>query len=143
MIVIALVIVVGVLATLVFSWFSSKKNDAKTQEAPVAVPDVDCCGAHDVCDKETLLSDNDEIVYYQDEELDVYRLKHPGSYLPYEIEQFREILYTMRDDEVAGWLRSLQLRGINPPHIVREEALMIVADVRESIRGQKQKEVFL
>jgi len=142
MIVIALVIVVGVLATLVFSWLSSKKNDAKTQEEPVIVPDVDCCGAHEVCDKETLLSDNDEIVYYQDEELDVYRLKHPGSYLPYEIEQFREILYTMRDDEVAGWLRSLQLRGINPPHIVREEALMIVAEVRETIREQKQKEVF-
>lgn len=142
MIVIALVIVVGVLATLVFSWLWSKKNDTKTQEEPVVVPDVDCCGAHEVCDKETLLSDNDEIVYYQDEELDVYQLKHPGSYLPYEIEQFREILYTMRDDEVAGWLRSLQLRGINPPHIVREEALMIVAEVRETIREQKQKEVF-
>lgn len=142
MIVIALVIVVGVLATLVFSWLWSKKNDTKTQEEPVVVPDVDCCGAHEVCDKETLLSDNDEIVYYQDEELGVYRLKHPGSYLPYEIEQFREILYTMRDDEVAGWLRSLQLRGINPPHIVREEALMVVAEVRETIRGQKQKEVF-
>lgn len=142
MIVIALVIVVGVLATLVFSWLWSKKNDTKTQEEPVVVPDVDCCGAHEVCDKETLLSDNDEIVYYQDEELDVYQLKHPDSYLPYEIEQFREILYTMRDDEVAGWLRSLQLRGINPPHIVREEALMIVAEVRETIRGQKQKEVF-
>lgn len=142
MIVIAFVIVVGILTTLVFSWFSSKKNDAKTQEKPVVAPDVDCCGAHEVCDKETLLSDNEEIVYYQDEELDVYRLKHPGSYLPYEIEQFREILYTMRDDEVAGWLRSLQLRGINPPHIVREEALMIVAEVRETIRGQKQKEVF-
>ncbi len=142
MIVITLIIVVGVLATFVFSWLWSKKNDAKTQEEPVIVPDVDCCGAHEVCDKETLLSDNDEIVYYQDEELDVYRLKHPGSYLPYEIEQFREILYTMRDDEVAGWLRSLQLRGINPPHIVREEALMIVAEVRETIRGQKQKEVF-
>lgn len=140
MIILFSVIVAGILLTLVLSRFlTGKKQNALQPDEPVNVPDVECCGAHEVCDKETLLSDSDEVVYFQDEELDVYRFKHPGSYLPYEIEQFREILYTMRDDEVAGWLRSLQLREINPPHIVREEALMIVADVRETLREQKQK----
>ena len=141
MIIIVSVIVAGIVLTLVLSrLLAGKKQGIVPKDEPVNVPDVECCGAHEVCEKETLLSENDEVVYYQDEELDAYRFKHPGSYLPYEIEQFREILYTMRDDEVAGWLRSLQLRGINPPHIVREEALMIVADVRETLREQKQKD---
>lgn len=139
MIVIALVILAGILVTLAFSLLSSEKKDDKPQEQLISVPDVDCCGAHEVCDKETLLSENDKIIYFQDEELDAFRFKNPASYGHDEIELFREILYTMRDDEVAGWLRSLQLRCVNPPHIVREEALMIVAEVRESIRKQREE----
>jgi hypothetical protein len=103
-------------------------------ESENPVPDVDCCGAHEVCDKDTLLSTSDEIVYYNDEELDEYKNVPVGEYTTSQIEMFREVLYTMRDDEVAGWLRSLQLRNIQLPHIVREEALMVVSDLRDIIR---------
>ena len=34
-------------------------------------------------------------------------------YTEEETEQFRDVLYTTKDDEVAGWIRSLQLRGID------------------------------
>lgn len=119
--------------------FEGKRKDRASAPAePATIPDADCCGAHEVCDKETLLSADDEIVYYQDEDLDHYQGRSAQSYSSAEIEDFREILYTMRDDEVAGWLRSLQLRNINPPIVIRDEALMIVTEVRDIIRGGRQ-----
>ena len=55
----------------------------------------------------------------------------PEDYTDLQIEEFRDVLVTLYMDEVAGWLKSLQLRGINPPLAIREEALMVVADFRE------------
>lgn len=138
MLIIISIIIVGVLLTLVFTRFFSKKHSENEPVAPITNRNVECCGTHEVCEKETLLSENDEIIYYQDEELDVFRFKEPQTYSPEEIELFREVLYTMHDDEVAGWLRSIQLRGISIPYIVREEALMIVAEVRETIGNQRE-----
>ena len=37
------------------------------------------------------------------------------NYTEEEINEFREIMYTMKEEEVAGWCRSLQLRGIEIP----------------------------
>ena len=138
------IILLSIVAALALTYlgsryFGSKKDDNSQAVAETqTVADADCCGAHEVCDKETLLSSSDEIIYYQDEELDQYRAMSPNAYTPQQVEGFREVLYTMRDDEVAGWLRSLQLRNINPPIAIREEALMIVSDVRDIIRGIKQ-----
>ena len=44
-----------------------------------------------------------QIEYYNDEELDRFRGKDASAYSETEIDEFRDILYTMRDDEVAGW----------------------------------------
>lgn len=134
-------IIVGVLlltyaGTRIFE--GRNKNRVSEPAEAVSAPDADCCGAHEVCDKETLLSADDQVVYYQDEDLDHYQGRSAQSYSSAEIEDFREVLYTMRDDEVAGWLRSLQLRNINPPIAIRDEALMIVTEVRDIIRGGRQ-----
>ncbi|MDR2911456.1 MAG: phospholipase [Bacteroidales bacterium] len=127
---ILLSIAAAVLLTFIFTLLFSKKKNKFVDKKPATTPNVDCCGVHEVCEKESLLSNSAEIIYYQDEELDIFRTKPSYSYLNTEIEQFREVLYTMRDSEVAGWLRSLQLRQIAPPDIVREEALMIVGDIK-------------
>ena len=111
--------------------FGNRNSEKPSDKESKPIPDADCCGAHEICEKETLISTNAEIIYYQDEELDKYCSKSSDCYTSEEIEQFREILFTMRDYEVAGWLRSLRLRDVAPPDIVREEALMIVADVRQ------------
>ena len=37
----------------------------------------------------------------------------------------------MKSDEVAGWIRSLQLRGINLPDDLKDEVFMIVGERRE------------
>ena len=40
------------------------------------------------------------------------------------------MLYTMRSDEVAGWVRSLQLRQVELPDEVKDEVIMIVGERR-------------
>lgn len=99
------------------------------------VPPVECCGAHEVCEAETLLALSDKIIYYDDEELDRFRGKGPDDYADAEIDEFREVLLTLQTHEVAGWLRSLALRQVEPPAEVRDEALMVVSEFREERRN--------
>lgn len=90
-----------------------------------------CCGMHTVCEKTNLSPLTGEIVYYDDEELDRFAGKDPKDYTAEEIEEFRDVLLTLLPEDVAGWSRSLQVRGINLPTDVREELLMIVQDLRQ------------
>lgn len=90
-----------------------------------------CCGQHEVCEKDSLLAAvSRDIEYYEDEELDRFRGRRGDAYAVAEVEEFREVLYTMREDEVAGWTRSLQLRGVELPDGVKDEVLMIVGERR-------------
>ena len=90
-----------------------------------------CCGQHEVCEKESLLAGvSKDIEYYEDEDLDAFKGRGADEYTADEIERFEDVLNTMREDEVAGWIRSLQLRGINLPTEVREEALLIISEIR-------------
>ncbi|KAA6317713.1 hypothetical protein EZS27_032172, partial [termite gut metagenome] len=99
--------------------------------------DSECCGQHEVCQRDSLLAAvSKRIAYYDDEELDQYINKTPPEYTPVEVEQFRDVLYTMKDIEVAGWVRSLQLRGINLPDEMKAEVFLII----EEQRGRKNKE---
>jgi hypothetical protein len=94
--------------------------------------DFECCGQHEVCEKESLLAAvSKEIEYYEDEELDRFRGKEADEYSNDEIEEFRYVLETMREDEVAGWCRSLQLRAITLPEALKDEVLMIVGELRQ------------
>ena len=95
--------------------------------------DMECCGQHEICEKESLLAAvSKEIEYYEDEELDRFRGRAGDAYLPDEIDEFREVLYTMREDEVAGWVRSLQLRQVELPDDLKDEVCLIVGEVRMS-----------
>lgn len=93
-----------------------------------------CCGQHEVCEKESLLAavSKGRVDYYEDEELDRFRHRPSDSYTPEEVEQFEEVLTTMRDDEVAGWVRSLQLREVSLPDELKDEVLLIVGEQRFS-----------
>lgn len=95
------------------------------------VEDMECCGQHEVCEKDSLLAAvSKQIEYYNDEELDRFRGVSSDEYLPDEIEEFREILYTMKEEEVAGWVRSLQLRAVALPDELKDEVYMIVGERR-------------
>ena len=96
-------------------------------------PDIpeECCGQHEVCERDSLLAAvSRDIEYYDDEELDAWRGTPSDAYCDEQCAHFRDILYTMRSDEVAGWVRSLQLRGIALPDDVKDEVILIVGERR-------------
>lgn len=95
------------------------------------VEDMECCGQHETCEKDSLLAAvSKEIEYYNDEELDRFRGVSSDEYTEEECEEFREVLYTMKDDEVAGWVRSLQLRAVELPDELKDEVFLIVGERR-------------
>lgn len=136
LIILALIVVVGLLAWLLDKIFYRrlmvKEGGSCDEEATAAEEEeTECCGMHAVCEKDLLSPVSDEYEYYDDEELDAYRGRGAESYTDEEVEQFRDVLLTLRPDDVAGWSRSMQLRGIELPTEVREELLMIVGEQRD------------
>ena len=108
------------------------ENPAGEESAP-AQPQEECCGMHITCERDSLLTAMaDGIDYYDDEELDRFRGRKPDGYTPDETEEFRSVLLTLLPHDIAGWARSIQLRGIELPADVRDELLMIVAEERQA-----------
>lgn len=93
--------------------------------------DGECCGQHAVCEKESLLAAvSKTIEYYDDEELDEYAGILSDEYTEEQTEKFRDVFYTMQETDVAGWNRSLQLRGINLPDELKDEVFLVVGERR-------------
>lgn len=67
-----------------------------------------------------------EVEYYDDEELDTFIGRPSDMYDDEEAEQFRYVLYTMRQEEVPGWCRSIALRGINLPDQIKDEVTALL-----------------
>ncbi|MDE6084917.1 MAG: phospholipase [Muribaculaceae bacterium] len=117
------------------------------EEAPddsMGIPKSDsevCCGMHITCEKDSLVAGIDrELLYYEDEELDRFCGRAAGEYTEVEVEEFREVLLTLQPDEIAGWARSLTVRGITLPAIVKDELLLIVAETRNNRTLKTRKE---
>lgn len=110
-----------------------KKVDSGELEAMPEVVEVDeeCCGQHEVCERDSLLAAvSKSIVYYDDEELDRFIGLNPDDYTAEDEDEFRDVFYTMQDTDVAGWVRSLQLRGIALPNNIKDEVFLIVGERR-------------
>lgn len=94
--------------------------------------DMECCGQHEVCERDSLLAAvSKKIEYYDDEELDRYIGVAPDAYTPEQEDEFRDVFYTMQDTDVAGWVRSLQLRGIALPDNIKDEVFLIIGERRK------------
>jgi len=103
-----------------------EKSDSRVLDESSGI----CCGAHTVCEKTNLSPLTGEVVYFDDEELDRFRGRDAEDYTQEEIEEFRDVLLTLLPKDVAGWSRSIQVRGITLPTEIREELLMIVGELR-------------
>jgi hypothetical protein len=90
----------------------------------------DCCGAHEVCEKEKTWESGNIIEYYDDEELDIFAQKPADEYTNEEIQQFCEIFYTLQEYDINGWLKSLQNRNIELPNELRDEVLLVIREQR-------------
>ena len=110
-------------------------NDAE-QATDVATEqrseDDGCCGEHLVCERETLLQTNAKVEYYDDEELDQLSGIAAEDYTDQHYQMIREVFDTLKASDVPGWVRSIQLRNIQLPLDIREEALLIVVERRKA-----------
>lgn len=123
------ILVLGCIAAL-FGYFQKAEKDKARLEAEQKKQEAECCGQHEVCEKDSLLAGiSKDVEYYNDEELDRFRGR--TDYGTDEVEEFREVLYTMRSDEVAGWVRSLELRQILLPDDIKDEVFLIVGERRQ------------
>ena len=84
--------------------------------------DGTCCGKHTNCAKGY---DNSNL-YFDDEELDRFKGVKPEEYTEADIEEFRQVLYTMREDEVENWAHCIETRGIELPGEIKEEILLML-----------------
>lgn len=113
-------------------WWHSLHRGDEGETRVVRQRPTDCCGQHEVCEKESLLAAVSKGVdYYDDEELDRFARRSAEAYTTAEVEEFEEILSTLRSEDVAGWVRSLQLREIELPIPLRDEVILIVGERRE------------
>ncbi len=113
---------------------AASREELETRKMVVMADDPACCGTHLVCDKRAVPSpEKEQNLYYDDEELDAYRGRGADSYDEAEIEQFRDVLLTLSEGEVADWGRSIQSRGIELPAPVRDELLILLAEAGQNI----------
>ncbi len=143
-IVLYLLVLLGGLALLVFglSLIGHKRYEKRVEEG-TAKPDEtspfevtkevpeECCGQHATCERDSLLAAvSKDIIYYDDEELDAFKGIASDEYTPEQTEQFAQIFYELKEVEVAGWCRSLQLRGLELPEDLKDEVLLVVRERR-------------
>lgn len=126
--------IVAAVAGLIRQWWLNEQLRAgKIDQLPTIVEGAEagCCGQHEVCEKDSLLAAvSKEIEYYDDEELDRFRGRESDDYTDEEIDEFDEVFTTLRSEEVAGWVRSLQLRGINLPDALKDAVILVVGERR-------------
>lgn len=87
------------------------------------------CVLHELCPSDAVLAcSSDEIVYYDDEELDAFKGCGADDYEDGAIEQFRDVLYTLKASDLIGWEQSLKKRGVEMPRVIRDEFIMLYSE---------------
>lgn len=122
------IVALGIFAAL-YSLLSSR---GKHDDEPIKVAQTyaTCDGTPTTkCEQDCMMEASTKpIEYFDDEELDSFIGRPADSYTDDETEQFSDVLYTMRQDEVAAWCRSLNLRGIQLPNQIKDEVVMMISD---------------
>ncbi|MDD4631163.1 MAG: phospholipase [Proteiniphilum sp.] len=129
------IILFFVLALTITNLIQRKRGNTQTRVMPP--PSIDlgeggCCGAHEVCEKDSLIAAFvEKPEYFDDEELDKFVRRDSGQYKNTEVDEFREVFYSVLDEEKPRWVRSLQMREISLPDQMKDEVLMFVNELRE------------
>ncbi len=137
MIELILFIALGVFIYILLYFRDKQKRGKGTEEKQEVIDSIslkeesaECCGQHLVCEKDSLLNSDSSVEYYDDEELDILSGVHPDNFSEEEYQMIRDIFNSLQEKDVAGWVRSLQMRNIQLPSDIREEALLIVRERR-------------
>ena len=140
MIPLILFVCLGIAILIIFEIRARKAAHSEQSERPIANSEASdsrneddgCCGEHLVCERETLLQTNAKVEYYDDEELDQLTGIAAEDYTDEQYQMIREVFNTLKASDVPGWVRSIQLRNIQLPLDIREEALLIVVERRKA-----------
>ena len=128
--------VVWLIDRLFYSHKTGEKVDETMQDEADSTTRHGCadetCGLRSICPSEQILAGEckQEVTYYEDEELDDFAGRGENDYTPEEEEQWRDVLYTLRADDLLGWGQSVKRRGLVMPAAVREEFLHLAAEHR-------------
>ncbi len=87
-----------------------------------------CCGAHEICEFDDLAFNPEEIIYFNDEELDELRNLREDQFTNRQMDDLREVLYTLRTNEISQWLISMSKRHIHIPAILQQEARQLMSE---------------
>lgn len=120
------IIALGIVAALI-TIFSKKKEGEEDIIITASGDCSTCTGVDERCMHDCLLEASlKDIEYYDDEELDVFVGRDSDQYTDKEAQQFAEVLYTMKPEEVRGWNTSLTLRNINLPNQIKDEVMLMM-----------------
>ena len=128
--VIITIIIIGVILYFFSRWKAKEEEQPDTEvkeSAPVIA--ADCCGAHEVCDFDETDFNEEIILYFEDEELDKLRNVKESDLTAEQIDELREVLYTLKPSEIGKWLVSLGRRHIHLPAILQQEARQLIAEM--------------
>ena len=124
------ILIVALIALGLFSALLSLLWHNKDGDDTVTNAGADCstCNGDNAKCEQTCMMEaaTKEVEYFDDEELDRFRERPSAAYSDDEAEEFREVLYTMRPEEVRAWTRSLTLRGISLPDQVKDEVFVLM-----------------
>ena len=127
-IIIGIVVGLFAIAGIVVLVKVNRGTEKTSKKEEVSTPVSNCCGAHEVCDFDEIKADVSRIEYYDDEELDEFKNIKENEYTNKQIDQFREVLYTLNTHEIRYWLLSIERRHINLPSILVSEARLLMAE---------------
>lgn len=117
-------VVVGVILKL-----THKDDDRVGEDEQAADPqDEQCCGRHAVCERFADVADAP--VYFDDEELDAFAGREASAYMPEEIEEFRDVLFTLLPQDLVGWAHSLEMRNVVMPEDIRDEYMLLLSEAQ-------------
>ncbi len=121
-------IALGVIAAIL-ALLSHNKDGSSDVISNSTATCATCNGNDPRCEQECMMeAATKPIEYFDDEELDKFKERQSDSYTDDEAEMFREVLYTMKTEEVKDWCRSLTLRRVNLPDQVKDEVMLIIAN---------------
>lgn len=122
------IVVLGIVAALIST--ADRRRGGGDEPIVVAQTCATCDGSEQTkCEQECMMEASTKPVeYFDDEELDAYRDRPSDQYTDDEAQQFADVMYTMRQNEVAAWCRSLHLRGIHLPNQIKDEAYMLIGN---------------
>ena len=115
-------VALAAIVVVLVKMFGRKDEGVPTAEKADGEPCDTCAADPGTCLKERVIQNAvGEIEYFDDEELDAYSGIPSDAYTDEQIDQFREIFYTIRPEEIPDWFISLEKRHIAFPDPLKQE----------------------